>query len=173
MPRRKILPDTDVHAIILGLLAAGGDKAVAFGSVSRATGLAPATLVQRFGNREAMVAAALTDAWDRLDDLAARAEAAAPTSAKGAGVFLKALSAGLSTAADPALLAILFRDPQLRDRAEIWRNRVVAALALRLGGGAKGQETAALLFSAWIGQAVWMPAGGKIFRIKDALKRLT
>ena len=51
--------------------------------------------------------------------------------------------------------------------------RVENALALRPGGGSKGREAAALLFAAWQGQLLWQPAGGKAFRLKDALKRLT
>lgn len=172
MPRRKIIPDTQVHALIRRLLAEGGDKAVAFGSVSRATGLAASTLVQRFGSREAMVQAALLDAWDRLDDACLRAEAEAPLNPKGAAAFLKILSATTDDQTGFSLLLTCLRDPILRDRAALWRARVETSLAMRLGGGAKGREAAAILFSAWIGQAIWQDAGEKGFRLKDALKRL-
>ena len=47
------------------------------------------------------------------------------------------------------------------------------ALGLQLGGGAKGREAAALLFAAWQGQLLWQGAGGKGFKIKDAIKALT
>ena len=46
------------------------------------------------------------------------------------------------------------------------------ALALRLGGGPQGREAATILFAAWQGQILWQTAGGKGFRLKDALKRL-
>ncbi len=172
MPRRKILSDDDVFVLIRRLLTEGGDKAVSFGSVSRATGLAPATLVQRYGSREGMVQAALCAGWDRLDEACARAEAEAPTGAKGAAVLLKALGAETGADVDLSLLAADFRDASLRERAAAWRGRVENALALRLGGGAKGREGAAILFAAWMGQVLWQGAGGKGFRLKDALKRL-
>jgi len=34
------------------------------------------------------------------------------------------------------------------------------------------REAAAILFAAWQGQSLWQIAGGRAFRIKDALKRL-
>lgn len=173
MPRRKIIPDAEVHAAIRRLLSEGGDKAVAFGSVARATGLAGATLVQRFGSRDAMVRAALIDGWDRLNEVCTKAEAEAPLNAKGASLFLKALGAETADGADLSLLAIDFRDADLRERAAAWRARVETALALRLGGGGKARDSAAILFAAWMGQVLWQAAGGKGFRLKDALKRLT
>lgn len=173
MPRSKIIPDTEIFALIRRLLKEGGDKAVAFGSISRETGLAPSTLVQRFGTRDAMVQSALADGWDLLDAALTRCEAAAPTNAKGAASFLKDLGAATADGADLSLLSVDFRDAALRDRAADWRARVENALALRLGGGAKGREAAAILFAAWMGQVIWQAAGGKGFRLKDALKRLT
>lgn len=172
MPRRKIIPDAEVHAAIRRLLSEGGDKAVAFGSVARATGLAGATLVQRFGSRDAMVRAALIDGWDRLNEACTKAEAEAPLNARGASLFLKALGAEIADGADLSLLAIDFRDADLRARAAAWRARVEMALALRLGGG-KARDSAAILFAAWMGQVLWQAAGGKGFRLKNALKRLT
>lgn len=174
MPRRKIIPDAEVHATIRRLLAEGGDKAVAFGPVARQTGLAAATLVQRFGSRDGMVQAALHDGWDQLDAACQKAEAESPMTAKGAAALLKALGAESGDGgADLSLLAVNFRDAGLRERAASWRTRVEAALTLRLGGGARAREAAAVLFAAWMGQVLWMPAGGKGFRLKDALKRLT
>lgn len=173
MPRRKIIPDAEVHATVRRLLAEGGDKAVAFGPVARQTGLAAATLVQRFGSRDAMVQAALCDGWDRLDAACQTAEAESPLTAKGAAGFLKRLGAETAGGAELSLLAVDFRDAVLRQRAAQWRARVETALALRLGGGAKAREAAAVLFAAWMGQVMWLPAGGKGFKLKDALKRLT
>lgn len=171
MPRPRTIPDARIFAAIRQLLGDGGDKAVAFGAVARATGLAAPTLVQRYGTREGMLRAALMAAWDDLDARTAAAEAEAGHGPKGAVALLKALGGG-AEAVDVALLAVDFRDAALRDRATAWRARVEAALALRLGGGAKGAEGAALLFAAWQGQALWSLAGGKAFRLKDAVKRL-
>ncbi len=171
MARSKLIPDSEVFAAIRQLLADGGEKAVAFGSVGRATGLAPPTLAQRYGTRDAMVRAAMTAAWDTLDAATDAADAKAETGPKGAQALLKALSGGAGPA-DLTLLAADFRDPPLRERAAAWRARVEAALAQRLGGGKKGREAAALLFAAWQGQNLWDPAGGKGFRLKDALKKI-
>ena len=172
MGRSRTIPDDAIFSAIRSLLAEGGEKAVAFSSVSRATGLAAPTLVQRYGSRDAMLRAALLRAWDGLDEATAAAEAEAPLSPKGAGQLLKVLSDKDAETADPALLAADFRDPALRARAAAWRDRVEGALALRLGGGAKGREAAAILFAAWQGQALWQMAGERSFRMKDAIKRL-
>lgn len=172
MPRKKIISDLTVFAAIRQLLAQGGEKAVAFSSVARSTGLAPPTLVQRYGSREAMLQAALSAAWDELEAITIAAEEGAPLNPKGAQAILKALGADAPETSDLTLLAADFRDPVLRARAEAWRARVEGALALRLGGGARGREAAALLFAAWQGQILWQMAGGKGFRLKDAVKRL-
>lgn len=173
MPRRKIIPDSEIYALVRRLLAEGGDKAVAFGPVARASGLAASTLVQRFQTRDAMVQAALNDGWDRLDDACKLVESNAPTTAKGASSFLKELGAAVAEGSTLSLLAADFRDPILRDRATAWRARVETALAVRLGGGAKGRETAAIAFAAWMGQMLWQPAGGKAVKLKDLFRRLT
>ncbi len=171
MGRRKTVPDADVFAAIRDLMARDGDKAVAFSSVSHATGLAPATLVQRYRSRDGMVLAAMLAAWDALDARADQLSADASLSAKGAGQILKALSEE-DAATDMALLAANFRDAAARARARGWQQKVEAALALRLGGAVKGREAAAILFAAWQGQVLWHTGGEKGFRVKDAIKRL-
>lgn len=168
MARKKLIPDTAVFAEIHRLLAEGGDRAVSFAAVAQATGLAGPTLVQRFGAREDMLRMALTAAWDQLETETSKAEAEAALNAKGAQTFLKALDS-----LDVALLAADFRDETLRARAESWRAQVETALALRLGGGSQGREAAAILFAAWQGQILWQAAGGKGFKLKEALKHLT
>ncbi len=104
MPRRRIIPDAQVFALIQGLIDRGGDRAVSFASVATASGLAAPTLVQRYGSREAMVAAARQAYWEALE--ARTAEAIAATAGKGP------------------------RAP----RATAWRGQVEAALAQRLHG---------------------------------------
>jgi AcrR family transcriptional regulator len=173
MGRTRTIPDADIFAAIRTLLTEKGEKAVAFSSVARATGLAAPTLVQRYGSRDAMLRAALAAAWDALDAATDAAAGVAPLNAKGAAQLLKALSGDGPEAADLTLLAADFRDPDLRARAAAWRATVEGALALRLGGGARGREAGAILFAVWQGQALWRLAGGRGFKLKDALKRLT
>jgi AcrR family transcriptional regulator len=170
MGRRRTIPDADIFAAIRRLLAEGGDKAVAFSSVARATGLAAPSLVQRYGSRDGMVRQALLAAWD--DRVARLREAAevAPLTRKGAAQLLKQLGEG--DPFDPALHVIDLRDAELRARAEVWRAEVEAALALRLGGGAKGREAAAMLFAAWQGQLHWATAGGRGLRLRDIVRRI-
>ena len=173
MSRSRTIPDAEIFSAVRALLAAGGDRAVAFSAVARATGLAAPTLVQRYGSRDRMLQAALLAAWDDLDAATAKAEAEVPLTAKGALALLRALGAEGDQPAAAPLRAADLRDPALRARASAWRARVEAALAIRLGGGARGRETAGLVFALWQGQALWQAAGEKSFRLKDAIKRLT
>lgn len=166
MPRTRTIPDAHVFAVIQRMLEEGGDKAVSFGTVGTATGLAPPTLVQRYGNRDAMVRAARAAAWDALERRTVAA--IADTADKGPQGLLKAIGP-----VDTTAIAADMRDPELAKRAAVWRTGVETALAQRLGGGQKARESAALLFVAWQGLVLWSKAGDSAFRLKDAVKRLT
>ena len=165
MARTKSIPDAQVHAAIRQLLAPGGDKAVSFGAVGRAVGLAPSTLVQRFGTVSAMRLAAIRQGWDQLAEATATALEAA--SGKGPQGMLKALDdvSGIAVS-----LVQAATDAESRILAADWRRMVETALSVRLGQGEKAREAAAILFAAWQGQALW---GDDSFRIKDAVKRLS
>lgn len=166
MPRTRVIPDTHVFAAIQRLLDRGGDKAVSFGSVSATTGLAPPTLVQRYGSRDGMVRAARLAFWDEVEHRTALAIAG--TADKGPQGLLKAIGP-----VDAGAVAADLRIPDLAARATGWRAAVETALAHRLGNTPKSRESAALLFAAWQGQALWSAAGEPAFRLKDAVKRLT
>lgn len=172
MGRHRTIPDDEIFGAVRRLLVEGGDKAVSFATVARVTGLAAPTLVQRYGSRDGMVQSALLAAWDALEARTTEAAETSQNSSKGAVQFLKLLAGDDATSLDLSLLAADLRDPTLRNRASGWREMVEAALAARLGGGAKGREAAAILFAAWQGQALWQSAGGRGFKLKDALKRL-
>lgn len=164
MSRTRLIPDAEIFGHALRALDLNGDKAVSFGTLSRASGLAPATLAQRYGSVEGMLRAAITAEWARLG---AALEAATRDDTKGVQGLLKALP-GPSA----ATLAASLRDPVLRPLAAAWRAQVEAKIAHRRGGGAKGNEAAALTFAAWQGRQMWEAAGGKSFRLGDAIKRL-
>jgi len=165
MARAKRIPDSDVHRAILHLLCTEGDKSVSFSRVARLTGLAPATLVQRFGNLDGMMTAALCAGWDAAG--AALAEAAkASHNSKGILKILKTLPPNTE------LLIASARDDGLRQRATSWRLAVEAAIAMRITGKGNAAETAAVLFAFWQGQSAWQDIGSKGTRLKDALKRL-
>ncbi len=163
MPRTKTISDATIFASIRQSLAEGGEKAVSFATIAAKTALAASTLVQRYATRDGMVRAARLAAWDALD--AATETAIAATADKGPQALIKALD-GRLVAPDP-------HDEDLKLRAAGWRATVESALSMRLGGGEKGRDTASLLFAAWQGQHLWSGAGGKGFRMKDAVKRLT
>ena len=130
--------------------------------------VAVATLVQRYGSRDAMITSALAQGWADLESLTAVTEAEALVSAKGAQGLLK----DIGTLVDiPALLAASRHDQALTDRAEAWRKAVETAIAVRLGGGPRGREAGALMFAAWQGRMVWDSVGGKTFRLGEALRR--
>lgn len=166
MPRTRTIPDDQVFAIVQRMLDQGGDKSVSFGSVSAATGLAPPTLVQRYGSRDGMVLAARLAFWDSLDHRTV--EAIASTADKGPQGLLKAIGP-----VNAGAVANDLRTPELAARANGWRAAVEAALAQRLGNSARARESAAILFAAWQGQALWAATGEPPFRLKDAVKRLT
>lgn len=167
MARKKLIPDQTVFDVIMYLLENGGEKAVAFSTVGQKTGLAPATLVQRFGTRDRMVQLALTDAWDRAELALGALQVNLTKSPKGAAQLLKSLpDTGV-------LMAASLRDAALRKRATEWRSRVEGSLSICLGDGEKGSRSAAIAFALWQGQIRWAEMGGKSFRLKEALKRVT
>lgn len=165
MSRPRTIPDADVFAAILRLIAEGGEKSVAFSSVARATGLSAPSLVQRYGALPEMIRAALLHEWAVIDATTDIAISDVSAATKGPQALLK----GLTAAPSPAVLAASLRDPALRDRARSWRHRVETALAGR--GGDK--DAAAMLFAAWQGQAMWDGISDKGFKMKDAIKRLS
>ena len=164
MSRPRTIPDADVFAAILRLIAEGGEKSVAFSSVARATGLSAPSLVQRYGALPDMIHAALLHVWAQIDAATDTAITEASVAAKGPQALLKGLGEGPTL----AVLAATLRDAALRDRAKAWRNRVEAALADKAGD----RDAAAILFAAWQGQALWDGISAKGFKLKDAIKRL-
>ena len=161
MARPRSIPDAVIFDAILGLLEARGAEAVSFGVVSGEVGLAPPSLVQRYGDREGMLRAALLHGWDRVAEGTAEADAA-EASAQG---YLKALSGVLR----PSLLWASRADAAVAERAAAWRAEVEASVARKAGCKA---EAAAMIFAAWQGRGLWDAAGGPGFRLRDAVKRI-
>jgi len=172
MARPRTLPDSDVFAVILQRIAAEGEKSVAFSSISRTTGLAGASLVQRYGTLAQMVEAALTWGWDELDHMAATAqddaEAAEQFGAKGAQVMLKALTDLVKSLPMAALLAASLRHAHLRPRVAAWKSKVEGMIVRHL----RDRDAAAMVFAAWQGQVLWDGIDSKGFRIKDLVKKV-
>ncbi len=158
MARQKIIPDSTVFAALRHIVATQGQQAASFRAVGRATGLAAATLVQRFGSADGMLVAAMLDGWTEADAALAAAAADTAKSDKGAAALLKALPQ------TPPLLP----DAALQERAAIWQRQVVRELTLRLKDG----QAAAILFAAWQGRLMWDASGSRGFALKDAVRRL-
>lgn len=158
MARSRIIPDTVVFAALRHILATEGPQAASFRAVGRATGLAAATLVQRYGSATGMLVAAMQDGWDQADAALLAAAAEAPMTDKGATALLKAL------APTPPLLA----EAALQTRAAEWQRLVIKELTLRLKDG----QAAAILFAAWQGRLMWEQAGARGFSLRDAARRL-
>ena len=83
MGRSKLLSDGAVLGRLLTQLERVGPGGLTFAKASEAAGLTAASLVQRFGARDAMVEAVLLHAWDRLDAATAAADAEAPATPAG------------------------------------------------------------------------------------------
>ncbi len=172
MARPRTLPDSDVFAVILQRIAADGEKSVAFSAISRATGLAGASLVQRYGSLAQMVEAALNWGWDELDRMsvaaAGGADGAEALGPKGAQTFLKGLTDLVGALPMGALLAASLRHPHLRPRAAAWKDKVEGVITRHL----RDHDAAAMVFAAWQGQVLWERLETKSFRLKDLVKKL-
>ncbi|RRH70227.1 hypothetical protein [Falsigemmobacter faecalis] len=161
MGRARKVPDEVVFEAVLTLLDTRGEKAVTFAAIAERAGLAASSLAERHGTVTAMIADSREAAWQRLEVLTDRASLEAGRDAKGAVQFLKYLNG----AALPAARV----QPE---RAARWRARVEAEIALRLGGGAKGRDAAAMLFAVWYAQTAWPGPEVSRLRLKGVLRRL-
>ncbi len=167
MSRTKLISDQDVLALLYAMLLQDGEKLFTFQSAAKASGLSAPALVQRFATREALLVATLRHGWERLEAVTVAAEAEALMSAKGAQAMLKEIA---TTEDIPALFLASQRHAELQPLAARWREGLEAALAPRLGPGNKGRVSAALLFAVWQGRMLWGEAGGKGFKLGDALR---
>lgn len=162
MARPRSIPDAVVHDAVLSLLRSKGEKAVTFAAVAEMAGLAASSLAERHGTIAGLISDARAAAWQRLNAQTDLAGSQAPLTPRGAIIFLKALNG-------PKDL-VIYSD---HAAALLWRTRVEAALALRLGGGAEARQNAAILFHYWQGQQIWDGIGPRTVRLKDLVKKLT
>lgn len=154
MPRRKTLSDEAVLDAALGVMVEKGPTDFTLADIGRAAGLAPATLVQRFGSKQELVVAAFTLDNDRFGE----ALNAAPKTRGAAAVialFLILTPAEVDVAlfADQLLwLRQDMRDPHMNTLARIRFSRLRAAIAERLPPLAMAPIDAARLIEAqWHG----------------------
>ncbi|MFB6394972.1 hypothetical protein [Polymorphospora lycopeni] len=164
MPRRKSVPDERVLDDVLGLIERDGG-APSFATVAATSGLSPATLVQRFGTKEAMVTAALGRAWDRLEARTEGAVAAMAPGPAGAVDLLVELSEDYDTDRYVDGLVLLREDlrrPETRARGLAWLHRLAAVVDAAVAGhtGAD-QGVGRLLVSLWQGELAWWGFAGQ------------
>lgn len=156
MPRSKSLSDEAVLESALTLMRRNGPDALSFGTLAKATGLSGATLVQRFGSKPALIKAATSHAWNRLDRATQDAIASAADGPEGVVELLVALSGygDIETYADNLLiLREDLRDPDLRARGRAWHAVLVKAIQARLPD--RGEALAAVILDQWQGSLLW------------------
>jgi AcrR family transcriptional regulator len=154
MPRPKTISDDDVLAAAARVMFAAGPS-FTLGEVAKAAGIAPATLVQRFGDKHGLVVAAIA-----RDNAAFEAFlAAAPTEVGAEAVIgnFAAMFAGPDTDADHFADQLLWlrqdmRDPDLNRLARQRFAALRAAVAARMPPLPIAAEAAARLVQAqWEG----------------------
>jgi AcrR family transcriptional regulator len=155
MARPRSIADEDILEAANVIMQAGGPAGLTFAAVAKATGLAAATLVQRFGSRDAMLVAALLRAWDQLEAQTREADAVFAATPEGAVHLLASLSGQYSDddyADGLLLLREDMRHPQLRVRGEAWGKMLAAMLGRRLSADAHRQALLGqLMLAQWQG----------------------
>lgn len=160
MARRKTIPDEQVLDALLEMLMEVGPASLTFARAASACGLSPATLVQRYGNREALVQEILLRAWDRLDAETESADAEEEPTPEGAINLLMRLmppEAAERNATDGLLLLREdIRNPALRARGAAWGRRLAEALGRRLSEDPdEGRRLGWQMASLWQGAHIW------------------
>lgn len=160
MGRSKTISDNVALDRLLAALETAGPDGFSFSKASRAVGLSAATLVQRYGTREAMIEAILLHAWDRLDAVTAGADAEAPADPAGAiSMLLRLLPGGAAeyNLTDGFLLLREdLRNPTLRGRGAAWGTYLAKALGRRLTKDtALAERMGWQMASVWQGSIIW------------------
>jgi len=131
-----------------------GPAGLTFSKASAVVGLSSATLVQRFGTRDAMV---LLHAWDRLDALTVAAESEAPETLAGAIALLLRLMPGDTAEQDVTggllLLREDLRNPVLRARGHAWGHYLAEVLSRRLP--CRSAPAGWQMLAIWQGAIIW------------------
>lgn len=160
MPRQRSIPDEIIVETALALMSHLGPEALTLAEVCGIVGLSPATLLQRFGSKDALKRAALEHAWNQLDAATARADAEQPVTPEGAIAVIAALWPSADATPDFAggllLLREDLRDPILRARGVAWLDTLALALGRRLTAEPERQPgLGRLMVSQWQGAQIW------------------
>jgi AcrR family transcriptional regulator len=160
MARPKTVTDEAILDAAGRVMRHSGPAGITFGTVSAETGLAPATLVQRYVSKEGLMRAVLHRLWDRLEASTLTADELAPVDAEGAVMLLVSLSGEHGDPDDFAegLLVLRedLRDPELRERGVLWGELLTLALGRRLASKpAEQRRLGRLMASQWQGALLW------------------
>jgi AcrR family transcriptional regulator len=160
MPRQRSIPDEIIVETALALMSHLGPEALTLAEVCGIVGLSPATLLQRFGSKDALKRAALEHGWNVLDEATAEADATAPETPEGAIAVIAALWPSADATPDFAggllLLREDLRDPVLRARGVAWLETLALALGRRLTADPERQpRLGRLMVSQWQGTQIW------------------
>jgi AcrR family transcriptional regulator len=174
MSRKRSIADEVLLDGALAVMLRAGPDAITFQAVAAETGLAAATLVQRFGAKPELKRAALLRAWDLLDAATAEADARAAPTPAGAIALVVALSAGYGAGEAYAegllLLRDDFRDPVLRRRGAAWEQRLAKGLGRRLGAPGRPRDDLGRLMAAQWQGAVLSWGFHRRGRLKSAVR---
>jgi AcrR family transcriptional regulator len=157
LARRRLIPDEAVLDAANRIMRRVGPGGLTFALVSSESGLAPATLVQRFAGKELLVRAAVGRAWDLLDASIAFADEAYPVTSAGAMSLLVGLSAGFADLdfTTAWVLRADLREAQWRSRGANWRETLCGALGRRLTADPAEQASfGRLLANQWQGAMI-------------------
>ncbi len=156
MGRIKTISDENVLDAVLELLMELGPDGLTFARAGNAAGLSPATLVQRYGDREALLEATLLRAWDLLDAQTEAADEEEPVTPEGAIRILLRLmppEAAERNATDGLLLLREdIRNPVLRTRGAAWGKRLTVVLGKRLDNN---EQLGRQMANMWMGAQTW------------------
>jgi len=158
MGRSKTVSEIELLARLLPVLRQVGPAGLTFSKASDAAGLSPASLVQRFGTRDAMVEAILSHAWDRLDETTEALDAEMPVNPRGAIELLMRLvpedEADYALGDGLLLLREDLRSPALRARGAAWGASLAVVLGRRLTDEGD-QRLGWQLACVWQGALIW------------------
>lgn len=160
MARHKSISDEQVLDRLFDLIVETGPDGLTFAKSAAACGLSPASLVQRYGNRDRLVEAILLHAWDKLDAETAAADAEEAVTPQGAVDFLMRLMPAESAERDATdgllLLREDIRNPKLRARGAAWGHAIAEALGRRLSQDReKGRRLGWQMAAMWQGAHTW------------------
>lgn len=181
MPRRKKLSDAEVLSAALPVILLRGADRVTLPQLGEAVGLSPATLVQRFGSKLALVEAAFDLVADELEADLARPRAPTDDPRKDLVEWLVELANPLGDRARlTGSFQILERDmtvPERNERARAYQRSVRERIArfLENDGVANPHEVAWMVEAHWHGLVVqWGLSGDEALGpwLRSGLERL-